>query len=111
MARWRVAMTGVADRDFIDIVQYSIETFGSRQARIYQSTLKRALKALEAGPELRGSSSLAEIAPGLRGLHVARSGRRGRHVIVYRPGPAQTIEVLRILHDAMDLPRQLPRKT
>jgi toxin ParE1/3/4 len=40
---------------------------------------------------------------------VAREGRRGRHFVLFRAGPEQTIEVLRILHDAMDLSRHLSK--
>ena len=110
MPRWRVALAERANRDFVDILEYTIETFGARQARIYRSTLTSALRALESGPELRGSKPRDEVAVGLRSLHVARSGRRGWHVIVYRAGPKRTIEVLRILHDAMDLARHMTVK-
>ena len=45
---------------------------------------------------------------GIMALHVARCGRKGRHVVAYRVGaPAKppVIDVLRVLHDAMDLSR------
>jgi toxin ParE1/3/4 len=56
-----------------------------------------------------GSLARDEVAPGLRSLHAARRGRRGRHVVLDRVAGGNTIEVVRILHDAMDLPRHLPR--
>jgi len=43
-------------------------------------------------------------------LHVARHGRRGRHFVVFRVGRESdhgVIEVLRLLHDSMDLQRHL----
>ena len=44
-------------------------------------------------------------------LHVARRGRTGRHLVVYRTGtPAvdpPIVEVLRLLHDSMDLSRHI----
>jgi toxin ParE1/3/4 len=46
--------------------------------------------------------------PGLRTLHIARRGRRGRHFLMYRVAQATTIEVVRILHDRMELTRHLP---
>ncbi len=110
MARWRVALADAANRDFVDTIEYTIETFGARQAKIYRATLKSALKALEADPELRGSASREDIGDRLRTLHVARNGKRGRHLILYREGPERTIEVLRILHDAMDLARHVPKR-
>ena len=63
--------------------------------------------ALEAGPEIAGSAARDEIPPGLRSLHVGRLGRRGRHFILYRPAVGEVVEVLRILHDAMDLARHI----
>ncbi|MBB4265829.1 plasmid stabilization system protein ParE [Roseospira visakhapatnamensis] len=43
-------------------------------------------------------------------LPVARGGRTGRHLIVFRIVPDDhhpTVDVLRILHESMDLPRHL----
>src|SRR5947208_3510895 len=48
------------------------------------------------------------IMRGLRTLHVARRGRRGRHLLLYRVAEAQIIEIARILHDQMDSERHLP---
>jgi toxin ParE1/3/4 len=49
-----------------------------------------------------------DIVPGLRVLHVGRSGRRGRHFLIYRAAGDREIEIIRILHDSMDLRRHLP---
>jgi toxin ParE1/3/4 len=43
-------------------------------------------------------------------LHVARQGRSGRHFVVFRVGDSggqNAIDVLRILHDSMDVKRHL----
>ena len=45
---------------------------------------------------------------GLCTLHVARRGRRGSYFLMYRTAPNGTIEIVRILHDRMDLGRDLP---
>ena len=52
-----------------------------------------------------------DIGLGIRTLHVARRGRKGPHLVVFRVAPPpneQVIDVLRLLHDSMDLPRHLP---
>lgn len=103
MARWKVRLSIPAERDFADVVTYTTEHFGVRQSRIYEATLRKAFAALVAGPEVRGSVSREDLGAGLRTLHIARRGQRGRHLLVYREEPKQRIEVLRILHDAMDL--------
>ena len=54
-----------------------------------------------------------DIARGLMTLHVARYGRKGRHFLLFRLGAEQEalcIDVLRILHDGMDLQRHVPEK-
>jgi len=48
-----------------------------------------------------------DIGPGVRILHVARLGRRARHMLLYRAGAGAAIDVLRVLHDAMDIERQV----
>ena len=43
-------------------------------------------------------------------IHVAREGENGRYLVLYRVDPeadTPTIDVLRLLHDLMDLPRHV----
>ncbi len=104
--RWRVRLGGAAELDFANIVKWTAEKFGARQSRIYRDTLVRAIRELADGPNVTGSKGRDEILPGLRTLHVARRGRRGSHILMYRAAPQSTIEIVRILHDRMDLQRQ-----
>ena len=107
---WRVRLTAAAESDIRKILQWTAERFGRAQARIYSETLTRAIQALIAGPHLAGSRRRGEIAGGLFTLHVARGGRKGRHLVLYRvddTGERLTIEVLRLLHDSMDLVRHV----
>ena len=108
---WRIRLGAEAEKDFAHILKHTNDNFGQRQAEIYQSTLLEALSMLENGPDVPGSTAREEILNGLRTLHVARQGRRGRHFIMYRPADDQVIEVLRILYDAMDLGRHIPSET
>jgi len=101
--RWRVRLSEPAEQDFVAILDWTTQNFGRRQARVYRRTLIAALAALHDGPDLPGSVVRDEIQPGLRSLHVATKGRRGRHFVLYRTATGTTIDVLRILHDAMDL--------
>jgi toxin ParE1/3/4 len=100
---WRVRLSEPAEHDFLAILDWTAENFGRRQATIYRRTLIAALAALHDGPDVPGSVLRDEIQPGLRSLHVARRGRRGRHFVLYRASAGSTIEVIRILHDAMDV--------
>jgi toxin ParE1/3/4 len=103
--RWRIRLSAAAERDFLGIIEWTAETFGIRQAKTYRLTLMLALAALHQGPDLPDSEPRDEIRPGLRSIHVARRGRRGRHFILYRTADADRIEVVRILHDSMDISR------
>jgi toxin ParE1/3/4 len=94
--------------DFARILKHPKDKFGERQFEIYRVTLAEVLAALEAGAELLGTVARDEILPNLRTLHVERKGRRGRHFIMYRAAAGQVIEVVRLLHDAMDLARHIP---
>jgi toxin ParE1/3/4 len=106
--KWQIRLGAAAEMDFADILQWTTEDFGARQTRIYRDTLVRAIAELAGGPEPAGSSLRDQILPGLRTLHVARHGRRGRHLILYRAREGQQIEIGRILHDRMDIKRHGP---
>jgi toxin ParE1/3/4 len=108
---WQVILSGEAEKDFARILTYTGDTFGPRQAEIYETTLLSAIALLGTDPEILGSVARDELRPGIRSLHVARNGRRGRHVIMYRAKPEQVIEIVRILHDAMDFARHIPPET
>ncbi|MBX9845676.1 MAG: type II toxin-antitoxin system RelE/ParE family toxin [Xanthobacteraceae bacterium] len=100
--QWRVRLGAAAELDFANVLKWTTETFGSRQARIYRDTLIQAIGELANGPDVLGSRARDEIMPGLRCLDVARRGLRGRHFLLYRAAEGQVIEIGRILHDQMD---------
>lgn len=105
---WRVRLTQSAEHDFFNILRWTAAHFGKPQARVYEAMLRDTLKALAAGPDTVGCRARPEIGAGIAGLHVARQGRKGRHLVIFRAHAAVSmIEVLRILHDSMDLARHL----
>ena len=106
----RVILGSAAEDDFTGILERTARRFGTVQARIYKDTLMAAIRAIGESPAVAGSKSREELGPGLRTLHVARGGRRGRHVILYREREDAVIEVIRILFDSMDFVRHVPKK-
>ena len=106
--KWRVRLGAAAELDFANIIKWTTENFGERQSRIYRDVLVQAIGELGDGPDVAGSKAQGEIVSGLRTLHIARHGRRGSHFLMYRVTPGMTIEIVRILHDRMDLQRHLP---
>lgn len=108
---WAVRLSAAAEADFRQILRWTVGNFGSVQARVYADTLSSALKALCAGPSVIGVKERTEIGGNIWTLHVARNGRKGRHFIMFRVAGAQEskmVDVLRLLHDSMDLERHLP---
>lgn len=111
---WEVLLTAAAAADFQDIVRWTAEQFGESQARAYSKTLSAAIEALADGPTIIGAKPRDDIAKAVHALHVAPNAHRGRHFVMFRVAGDQDrplIEVLRLLHDAMDLPRHLTATT
>lgn len=108
MTQWRIRLSAEAETDIDEILNYTSEAFGKDQADRYRSLLLEALTDLTRGPDIPNSRNRDEIRPGLRSLHIARRSRKGRHLVLFRASNGQTIDVLRVLHDAMELKRHLP---
>ena len=109
---WRVRLIATAIDDYEGILRWTTERFGEVQATLYAETIDLAIKALGSGPDVPGIVNRSLIAPGLLTLHIARQGRKGRHLLIVRviSSESREIEVLRILHDSMDLSRHLPEE-
>ncbi len=105
---WRVRLTERAELDFVEIVQWTAENFGRRQAEHYAESLALAIEALTAGPDVLGAKARDDLGVGIRTLHIARHGRKARHFVVFRVADDHAVDVLRFLHDGMDLIRHLP---
>ncbi|HFH3460290.1 type II toxin-antitoxin system RelE/ParE family toxin [Pseudomonas aeruginosa] len=85
--------------------------------RRYQALIGAALEAVATDPQQVGSISREELGAGLRSIHLVycRSmpnvGKvvRPRHFVFYRVATDQVLEVVRVLHDSMELERHLAR--
>jgi toxin ParE1/3/4 len=106
------ALSSRARLDIQIILGASAERFGLDAGRRYRLLLERAIEDVATDP---GRPGVSRPSDDLRLYHIRHSrsqtgrGRRvqrARHVIVFRIRPDR-IEVLRVLHDAMDLPARL----
>lgn len=106
---WTVRLSDTAEADYDEILRWTASRFGAVQAASYADRLAASLTRLERGPTIAGVRQRDAIGASVRTLHV---GRRGRHVILFRMGSERdrTIDVLRILHDPMDLARHVHRE-
>ncbi|MCA3158778.1 MAG: type II toxin-antitoxin system RelE/ParE family toxin [Burkholderiales bacterium] len=105
---WQVRLADQAERDLITIADWTAKNFGSRQANHYLQTVSLALEALHDDPNPRGYRARSDIGPGICTLHVARQGRKGRHFVIFKEAEGHAIDVLRLLHDSMELARHIP---
>lgn len=108
--RWTIRLAAAAERDFQEILRWTVANFGPRQAKTYSRTLSSALQDLALGPAIAGARLREDIGPGIHTLHVARKRRKGRHFVVFRVAASnrsEVIDVLRLLHDSMDLSRHV----
>ena len=105
---WHVRLASQAEQDLFDIVSWTAKNFGIHQAEYYAETITLAIEALHDGPEILGIKSREDIGSGILTLHAARHGRKGRHFVVLNASEGRIINVLRLLHDSMDLARHLP---
>ncbi len=105
--RWRPTLAPRAREDLSEIIAWTEAQFGPAQAEVYRDVIFAAFRELTEGPALAGIKTRDDILPGLLALHVARHGRRGRHFVLFRAAASgkPILEILRILHDQMDLSR------
>lgn len=108
MSGWTVRLADQASQDVEDILDWTLEQFGPWQLESYTEVIHDALAALNAGPQLVDVRKRPELGDDVATLHVARRGHKGRHQVVFRIDEVGClIEILRILHDSMDLQRHL----
>ncbi len=100
---WRPVLTAPAEQDLIDIIRWTAEQFGARQSSAYRGLIIQSLIRLRVGPEALGARARPELGVELYTLSIARRGKPGRHFLLYRPRSGQVIEILRVLHQSMDI--------
>lgn len=93
-----VRLSPKARQDFIDILRYTGETWGSNQFQAYRDKIDQALLAIGRDPLL---GHRRDDLPETHRLYLV-----GAHVIIYRADEAG-VGVVRILHQRMSLTRHL----
>lgn len=102
----RVIRSPRAKRDIVEVLEYTMERWGKAQAREYGELIKQALVAIATDPQ-RGMPR-DDVRRGVLAYHISQRGRPARHIVFYRIGTTGTVEIVRLLHDAMDFERHLP---
>lgn len=105
---WTLEISSTALRDYQDILAWTLARFGAQQARVYAQVVESVFQDLRQGSDVAGIRWRPELGAGIASLHVARNGRKGRHMVIFSVVSAENnavIRVLRLLHDSMDLQR------
>ena len=92
-------LTNNAVKDLTDIWNYTFEAWSESQADNYYKLLLNACSSIAKKPEI--GKVYEEIYPELKGK------RTSKHIIFYRVMDDQSIEIVRILHERMDLKNKL----
>ena len=106
MNRWTVCLAARTAQDVEDILDWTFVQFGPFKLEAYTNVINGALDTINAGPQLIDVRRCPELGDDIATLHVGRQGYKGRHQAVFRVDEANClIEILRILHDSLDLLR------
>jgi plasmid stabilization system protein ParE len=98
-------LTRRAEDSLFEIARWTIETFGQRQADIYEAELLSRCEAIVSGEaHSRSCSILVDDAADLRYL------RAGEHFLLFKDGPDDVI-IVDIIHSRSDLPRHIAALT
>ncbi len=105
-----VRVSRAAEADLADILIVSDERWGAAARRRYEVLLAAAIRKVADDPQGFTTRPRAELAEGLRSLHLRHA--RGRaadakvrqpvHVIYYRVVAPNLIEIVRVLHERME---------
>lgn len=113
MARFR--LSSLARVDLAQILALSAARWGPEARRRYSALLAAAMRNVAAEPEGATTRDRAELSRGIRSFHLRhvrfgeREARVGRpvHVIFYRVVQPGLVEIVRVLHERMELSRHL----
>lgn len=97
----KVILRQEAINDLNDIWVYTIDEWSEKQADKYYATIEFACTQIGKNPEL--GKEYDGISKNLLGL------RTGKHIIFYQVISKDRIEVVRILHERMDLKNRLDK--
>jgi toxin ParE1/3/4 len=95
----RLVLRPRAVRDIEQIWTYTAERWGAAQAERYVRSIRDLCAALASGE--RVGTDASDVRRSYRKI------RAGRHVVFFRFQPDGSVEIVRILHERMDMPARL----
>ena len=98
----RFSFTRKAIDDLFQIWNYTCDNWSEVQADTYYQMLLRNCRLIAGNPDI--GKAYSAIMKGLLGF------KAGRHIIFYQKADDRTIEIIRILHEQMDIKRRATEK-
>jgi toxin ParE1/3/4 len=117
MVAYRISRS--AQADIVDLLAWTESNFGEIARLRYEQLLAMGLRDIAADPGRINSISRPDLGQHVRSYHLRNSRERARtehgivvrprHFLLYRLARADLIGVGRVLHDAMEVERHLPK--
>lgn len=95
----RYLVSPAAQADLDQIWDYTSDRWGPNQAEQYLREIQRAIERAAANPHI--GQACDEVRPGYRKLSA------GSHLLFYRIATGDVVDIVRILHQRMDVDRHL----
>jgi toxin ParE1/3/4 len=102
----KVVFTEAAKADIRQVIRFTRQRWGQQQVLAYRALILAARNRLSEDPAL--GHHREELPPEGRIFHISQTGMPASHFFLYQIAQDNTVEVLRFLHEAMDLPRHWP---
>jgi len=102
-----VRFSADADRDITAVGEWTLENFGARQRAAYATLINLAIQEIASNADTPLARRRPDLGREVSVMPIARTGRPARHILVFRMHANNDIEILRLLHDSMDLPRHV----
>lgn len=106
MKPWMVDFTDSALADLDNILENTLEEFGTLQLERYTAQIQSAIRELEeAGSSASLLKNRPDIRPGIATYPIAREGKASPHLFYLRiekDAKEATIVIIRVLHQRMD---------
>jgi toxin ParE1/3/4 len=120
----RLRISSAAKADIEDLLAWSEQRFGVAARRRYEALLTCALRDVAEDGSRPGVRARPELGAGVFSYHLFFSRKRAargsavpaigavqqpRHLVVWRIAEPGFADILRVLHDAMEISRHVPR--
>jgi toxin ParE1/3/4 len=105
-------------KDIIEVLAWSEDKFGVRARLRYEELIEAAIRDIVKDSSRLGIKSRPELGSKIKTYHLTCSRKhvrdsspivkKPRHIIVFRFVSDKQIEIVRVLHDAMEIKKHLP---